>query len=258
MAAITDDVNNAHEYSQNIHEHCVCAIDFEATGALRNDIPFAVGVAFAPINAENYDDIQRYHVCLNLHKPEDMSWEEFWVKQGWERRCWNQFWVNNVDMLNMLQDPNRVHLVETEQEFAAHFNNFLTEFELSCKQSFIVTDTTMFDTCLAYKLLTEAGFRNLNYTREGKYRWGYELDSFLTGIAWLSPCCNWKDFVEFKNKYVKPLKIADVPHDHHPENDAASILIEYLAGIKLLKKLQEKGVKSFSDNFERILFEESE
>jgi len=216
----------------------VIAIDIEKTGCRdENDDPmFAVGIATAPIDATSIDQVFSFSVALNLQKPESMNWSDFWKEKGYEERCWDEFWSKNENILDLLQDPIRILQYDSRELVALWINNTLMVCERMYEKTIVVTDTTLFDTVCVGSELKRYNFIPLNFTRKGEYRSGVEVDSYIAGLFKISDPCDWKLMGDVNQKYIDPLLLGKVEHDHHPENDAKSILLKYLAAISYAKQ----------------------
>ncbi len=218
----------------------IIAIDIERTGRDQNDVIFAIGIATMPIDAVCLGEVKSFNVCYNLEKKPHKTWADRWAKSGYEERCYVEFWSKHLQTLDLLQDPTKVNLVEEQylgkgvytKKFIDTFDNILKEYEELYSESVIVTDTTLFDTVHLGNELIVAGKMPLNYTRAGKFRGGVELDSYITGVARISDIFDWKTYLDFKKNHIKPLMLAQIEQDHHPENDAKNILLMYHAALQ--------------------------
>jgi len=217
------------------------AIDIERTGRTLADITFAFGLAHAPRDAKNITELKKMHVCLNLKKPSDMSWQEFWIVKGFEQRCWNEFWSKPdiTPILDFLQNPIEVILVDTLEEFARMINDILHEAEECYERSMPVIDCPLFDPVHVGEILTKYGYMPIQYTRSNRYRSSWEIDSFIAGIGCFYPE-DWEPRRNLEEKKMKRFLLAEKNHNHHPENDAESILLTALAAVSYAKYLKEK------------------
>lgn len=200
------------------HMQGYIAIDIEFTGSGKNDVIFAYGQADSSIL--NSVDCCTKSVCLNLFKPHDTTWEDYWVEKNWDKETF-LFWNNFLDVLDFLQDPTKVHLVDTEEEFAQVINDLLLEAEERYTKSIILSDTLLVDTPFVSNLLSIYGHQRLHHTRKGEYRYGLEVSSFLTGILNCTP--ENIDLVK-KFKRSKDYSTMTTIHNHDPKEDAKNIL----------------------------------
>lgn len=220
------------------HEFGYISFDIERTGrSLKSeffgDETFAFGIADAPYNAYNASEISSAHVCLDLKKPSDVSWDDFWKEKKFEQRCFLEFWSKseNIEVLDKLQNPKEVSLVSDEADFVMKINTLLEEAESRYKESMVALDAPLFDPVFISHLLMKYGYMPLNFTRDGRYRSSWEIDSYVAGLANTTPQ-NWRDSEIFKKEHLKPFYVEERVHDHHPENDAKSILLTALAAVK--------------------------
>lgn len=212
----------------------VIAIDIEKTGRRNEDDDpiFAIGIATAPIDATSFDQVKAGSVALDLKKPKDMDWADYWKKSNFEERCWNEFWSKHVEILDSLQDKYNIHMVAGRKEFAEWIAFSLKLFEEMYEKTIIVTDTTLFDTVCVGSELKLFKLTPLNYDNLGNYRSGVEVDSFISGLFGIDDRSDWETRSGYFDAYIKPLLLKEVDHDHHPENDATSILLKYLAAVQ--------------------------
>lgn len=220
------------------------AIDIEKVGRRFEDVDpiFAVGVATAPIDATSMDQVQSFSVALDLKKPEGTSWGDHWKQEGYEERCWTEFWSKNENILDLLQDSNRVNMVGCRSMLNAWINGILKKCEEMYEKTVIVVDTVLFDTVCVGSELKHFSYIPLNYNRDGTYRGagGIEVDSFISGLFGVDDPSDWRTLVDYTKKHIEPLLLAQVEHDHHPENDAKSILLKYLAAVAYSKNNRKR------------------
>jgi hypothetical protein len=218
--------------NSNLPKLGVIVFDIEKTGKwlVEDDPVFAIGIATASIEETKIDGVKSFSAALDLRKPQDLSWAQFWDNQGYEEDCWNFFWSNHPNILDKLQDPNQIHLVSTRRQLVSWVNAVLKTCEEMYQDTIIVTDTITFDTVFLGSELLKFGFQPLNHTREGKYRTGggVEVDSFISGIFGQ---LSWSELKEKTDEHLTPIFGNVVEHDHHPENDAKSILLKYLSAV---------------------------
>lgn len=216
----------------------IIAIDIEKTGErkLSQDPMFAVGIATAPLEATSADQIKAWSVGLDLQKPKDVSWEEFWKQRGFEERCWNEFWSTRTAILDFVQDPHNIELVSDRHEMADEINAILAQAEEMYEKTVIVTDTTTFDTVFVGSELVKYGHESIKYTRSKRYRGGVEVDSYIHGCAEITDPTNWEEERAFVDNVITPLMLEEPNHNHDPKNDARAILCRYLAAIASSKR----------------------
>ncbi len=197
------------------------SIDIEATGQFFGKDKFiAVGFAWGTV-----EEHHSWKVAVDLGKSAGKSWPVFWEQQGFEMRCWEQFWSNNTAVLDKLQSgPTIAHA-----ELASVLNNKLAEIEANYKKLILVTDTTAFDLVWVSAVLMMNGYLALNYSRLGVHRWGYEIDSLAEGALHMDGNTNWSEFDRLRKEKIYPLlpELGSSSNSHDPEDDAKHILFQY-------------------------------
>jgi hypothetical protein len=206
------------------------AIDIEFTGSGKDDVIFAYGQADSNILVRG--ECNAKSICLNLFKPTEKTWKDYWVEKNWDPDTF-LFWEKFLDVLDFLQDPKSVTLVDTKEEFVEAINDLLLEAEERYSKSIILSDTLLVDTPFVSKLLTSFGHRGLHNTRKGEYRYGLEVSSFLTGVLNCTPE-DYKSVVKFKKS--KDFSTMTTVHNHDPKEDAKNILHLFFRCLEFLKK----------------------
>ena len=210
------------------------AIDIETTGHFKDDLVFAYGQSDIGDTGDHTGDTTYVKqacpvsssVVLNLHKPKESNWKEFWIKKNWSMTCFTDFWQHNLDILDYLQNPQNVLLVETEEEFVKKINKMMTEAENRYSKTTIISDTLLFDTVMVSGLLQKYNYAGLYYTRDCKYyRRGIEVNSYAFGLFNLGS----EDYVTRKsviNTFKKNPKnfLFETTYNHDPKEDSKSIL----------------------------------
>lgn len=216
------------------------AFDIEKCGRRlnRKDPLFAIGIVVA--SAEDNKILKTYRCILNLKKPSDVSWEEYWKLNDWELRCWLTCWIKLENVLDDLQ--SKFAMVETEHELANEFNRVLTEIEDEYFVMAFVFNTVTFDSVHLSSLLMEYDHLPLNYRRDGSHLCAFEVDSIKTGIC---QSMKWEYYDQFE-KYVLSHylpDIGDIKHDHDPANDAATIMADFLGCLNYMRHDNERMTK---------------
>jgi len=249
--AATDDIIKPKGY---------CASDIERTGKGLVDVTFAIGWSHSDQSLKNITSGQIcYDFGLNLEEIDKMDHEEkvktirkFWKFNGYEMRCFDEFWSKNIDTFISIQHIARSNVIDCESmSNVIHvFNEELKKIEAKYSQLNIITDTTMFDTVWLNHLLLEHGYAPLNYDRSGKkYRWGYETDSYALGALGCTPEDDWKKYDDLlKEKIDSICPEITAEHDHIPKNDAKSILIRFLKTMKYCASIREYRVQNEQDH----------
>ncbi len=240
----TSNPQEVKDFSENV----VIAIDIETTGKGETDKIIAVGFSCyktnpAP-NSTTYTQPAVQCVLSNITIAQDLGFPnlndmtgEKWKALGYEKDCWERFWKNKVPTLERLQSSLFVEdLCPNEREFATKINSVLAEFEVLAPRSFILCDTTLYDTVWLGGLLSKYGFEPLNYDRNGKYREGIELDSVVRALMLRGHDVSWTDLANFKKDKLEPLVRYMITHDHDPSQDAANHLMTYFAALRYMEK----------------------
>jgi hypothetical protein len=210
------------------------AIDIEFTGTGKDDIIFAYGQADSSI--QERDKCNSKSICLNLFKPPEKTWEEYWIERNWNMDTF-KFWNTCIDMLDFLQDSTKVNLVDTQDEFVKEINNLLLEAENHYTTSIIISDTLLVDTPYVSNLLTIYGYNGLNNTRKGEYRRGLEVSSFIIGALHSTPeDCDYKSVINFKKSNDYSTMTMTTVHNHDPKEDAKYILHLFFRGLSYMGK----------------------
>ncbi len=214
------------------------AVDIEFTGKGVNDKVFAIGFAwgnFEDGNGELIGEVRRELICLDLGKPEDVTWEDYWHQQNWELGCYYEFWRDNLDILNSLQTSPQSELREyttvclsdcnityttSEKTFVEEINSILANIECTFDETIIVSDTLLVDTYKVSELLNKYGFKALWETRKGVYRKGIMVTNYLQGMFKGPEAKKKVSAFRKSSKY----KLFDTVYDHNPANDAKTIL----------------------------------
>ena len=168
-------------------------------------------------------------VVLDLQKPKKMSWESFWVTQGFDMQTWEEFWCHHVDILDFLQGQDWTDKCQNEEEFSGVVNDVFGLVEERYKSVILLTDTVTTDVPVTSALLSKHGHLPLNKTRKGGYQSGIEVDSYTLGILRLPITTDWRDVKEMKERYIAHYLPLPRVYDHNPENDAAAILGDLVA-----------------------------
>lgn len=215
--------------SDEVISHYV--VDIESTG----EGMFAFGIAWCT------DDIKKAEcrqISLQLRTLEEIqnkaSWEEVWRNHGFDERTFSEFWSKHVNVLYALQDPKDPCVVNTFREFVAAMHDFINEAETTrgAKRCMLWVDTVTTDTVEISNALASQGFPLFRHTRQGEYRNGMEIDSYIKGLLNCSPTIPDGEFKRLEERHLKPLWKINVPHDHSPEHDALYNLQRVMAAIQ--------------------------
>lgn len=227
--------------SPSIKPTAYLALNVETTGRFQGkDAMFAIGWAVARAGDAFAETLLIGNLCLQLDSDQagspshETNWPMLWERNQWEMSCWETFWSKNQTILDLLQDPTRVNLFQTEQKMMEELNKVLEMLE-GRYNLVIVTDTTTFDPVWLDMALRKHGFVGLDHPRQGNgWRPGFEKDSYVMGVLGLTPETPKDTKNRVKKDLLEPKYKLQVEHDHHPGNDALLILVEVLAAIEVV------------------------
>jgi hypothetical protein len=141
-----------------------------------------------------------------------------------------------LDVLDFLQDPEKVFLVDTKKEFVETINNLLYESEKRYDTTIILSDTLLCDTPLVSSLLTSLGYPALHRSRTNDtYRRGIEINSYILGAFGNNPESDYSNIKEFKDSDTFSTMKKTV-HNHDPKEDARNILHLFFRTVRVLEE----------------------
>ncbi len=203
----------------------VC-FDIEAAGS---DV---IGIGMAAMDIDSGEVIDS-HLC-----------------KGWipgrriEQRCWDEFWKNHKDVLELLTVENEeLTFVQAQKEMTGELLHFLCKIEKLAKskgcQYHLVSDNKSFDIGLVNRMIETHYDENLQiptstiYGEDGKRPYlghCYETQSMQRAILMredyeYASKNEWGYGARIRELYGIPEPL--VKHDHNPVNDAISQLNEY-------------------------------
>ena len=181
--------------SNNKKCNSLIAFDIEATGQnMATNVLVAVGWSDKNGNGGS--------VSINLRKPSNKTWYQFWRMKGWEERCYKEFWIKNLDVLDSLQIQTRKHaVVNNEKEMADYIQKNVSNMEWR-KETNYVFDTLGFDAAWLTALMTKHNYPSMVYMRDGNYTSNYEIDSYIMGLC-RSDVNSWQKTSDFKKEICK-------------------------------------------------------
>lgn len=229
----------------------VLAFDVEATGDVlpvcplgvhpeggRGDAMISVGWAGGRLAAGPAASLPKLEILvepqridINLQKPKDVSWEDYWKTSGWSIDTFRRFWSHRLNTLDSMQQNTSsfalsAHLLN--RELAA----------LEEKYEIIpIVDAVGFDAPWIDVLLNSQGYRGLGQSRTGVSRRVLDAYSFRLGRALLdhsdagpghengSPAA-----VDAFTRQREVFR-AHYEHPHVSDRDAKGILVAYLSSL---------------------------
>ncbi len=215
------------------------AFDVEATGSSTPlDCVFAIGISHIAIDSTVVDSnnpdrvkilnerLRKSRLVLDLKKPVDMQWRDFWNSSGYDMTTFDEFWSKHLNVLDQLQSNE--DRCKSEEGFAALLDSTLRDIESLYSSFTLLSDTLTFDIPALSSLLTKYGHLPLCKTRSGGYQGGMEVDSYTSGVLHI-PIVASHEICDPRLTTIRSYRSFDIPHDHDPQNDAVTILDGFLA-----------------------------
>jgi len=207
----------------------IITFDIETTGQyIQKDLCFAIGYCVGEIGGGSDGKKARYMETgkwlVDLGKPADQSWQQFWASKSWEKRCFDEFWSKHTDLLDRFNnDPERLPNLET---MIVKLNNALRRWEHAFPGGFLVAfDTLNFDSVWLNQLLQQHHYADLARQRDGTgWRGALEVDSYRFGRLGVTPG-DWNAF--YATIAALPQSIErPAEADHDPAVDATNIFLD--------------------------------
>lgn len=162
-------------------------------------------------------------------------WSRAWIDNDWDVSCFEEFWGNNLDMLERL-NANPSHA--TEAEYQAAFSETLAEIERIYQTDGSTLEYVFqnigFDPTFCNDMLAAIGQRGLNYYRNNRHGLattvvGPTVAGMLSGALRIPlDQLDWDLHVGPVMARLRAAASKEVVHDHDPVNDAKHILAQYL------------------------------
>lgn len=217
----------------------IAAIDLESTGSYIQGPPhgrdrvFAAGIAVGVVLADGrlavVRDLCSSYIDVLPHVTGE-NWASCWRTNGWEQRCYDEFWSReeNTRVLEQLQRravptdvAARVRHEFHRVEAVAHVNG--------CPISWY-TDCPMFDPWWVNLVMLNAGERPLVYYRNNAYGLDViDLFSKFTGVVAAltgEPTYTSTPISKAARAEMRARAARDCPHTHDPIDDATYIVAE--------------------------------
>lgn len=214
----------------------VVGIDVETTGAYYGKDLILMGaiVAIDPKTMTIIRLPQRTNLFgRRFPKADDIeSYRKVWEENGFEMRCFEEFWTKNIDTLRNFQDENSDILSDDDVSLASRVNDILRMYESFAEKLIIVSGAIAFGPSILNVLLVSYGHKPLYYSRDGKYRWLFHTPSYFLGLLGMNIIemtgDDWKEYDEWLEQCVHSIELCPVKYDHHPENDAIVIAWNFI------------------------------
>jgi hypothetical protein len=220
--------------------------DWESTGQnymFGPDFAFAYGMVAAAWDEASQSAIilEARECAMSLGKPAETSWAEFWKKQGYEQRAWDQAWKGQEATLDRIMqsaafgnDPSSSNaLIQQFAKDKAAIETTAANFRLHW-----ATDAMLFDPTISNWALQRARRPSTMFfdqpgepdARGCTMRFNFadpvDLDSFIFGRLASGAEADWDTEVAPVKKLLKQLADTYAPHDHFPVNDAINIAVQ--------------------------------
>lgn len=182
------------------------------------------------------------------------EWHKVWSEYGWDEETfyfwsgrvpaseWGEKLTGHLPALNRLwshttkeDDFHESHMVVGSYASAATLlNNFLASIEAASPTGSYVmlTDALAYDPALTFGLLAQNNYLPMTHLRNAQYRWhgSYDEDSLL--VKKPLSLCNWDEDVKPERDAAHKRALDALPDflriEHHPQADAAMILMRHL------------------------------
>lgn len=235
--------------------HLYVAFDIETTGAyLEKDLCFAVGYCAGYSETDIVEEgkwVMDLSRCLAKALPPNLDaryrspsdqWKLTWYAAGCEKRGFDEFWSQRLDILERLSDEAQFRL---EEDIFYNVNKLLQRLETvgigrtpeeeadlrAEKQGLkfsLVFDTVAYDTTWLNQRLQKYGYAQLTAKRDGSgYRSAYELDSFRYGLARVRPDAHPEVRKLATAKYISKHRIEG--QDYDLQVNAHNIFVDFMA-----------------------------
>lgn len=182
------------------------AIDVEKKGASFAHPVIQLGVAYG------------YNIHYKI-KTENFCFD--YKNSPFEKRCYDEFWVNHLDILKRIEENAKEPGAEWER-----FNKWLLDMEKENGTIKFVSDNPGYDIeAVDYHLHTEIGRLPMRYSSTGKYRSISDPSEQIKGLR--------KNTRNGINEQANKL----VTHDHWAPNDASHHLIKYFLIRKVIDEM---------------------
>lgn len=173
--------------------------------------------------------VQPQRLDIDLKKPKEATWEDYWGDQGWSEETYRRFWSHRLRTLEDMQQS------ASSFAAAAHLlNRELAELE-ERYQIVPIVDAVGFDASWVDILLNSQGYAGLGESRIGRSRRIIDAYSFRLGRALLdhtdSAPGHENGSETARSAFARQREVfADqYEHPHYSDRDAKGILVAYLS-----------------------------
>ncbi len=171
----------------------VLAFDIERSGAINEYRTIAIGASV---------------VDSEFNELESLFLPGYFLDDPFEPRCWNEFWIKNLESLKQIEYHGELSKKEREREMIIEFQLFRKKWEDYAKENnlelYLISDNTVYDAGfindLIFKYLPET--LPIPYDTNGEYNHFFELTSMQKGfLMGISEFKQWN--TSFKKYYTK-------------------------------------------------------
>ena len=216
----------------------VLAFDIERSGCGREHDTIGLG---ACVMDYEMNELDRFFFSCYLPK-----------ETVFEQRCWDEFWVNNLDILEQLKYEGSQSKKEREKEMIVSFQEFRKKWEKYAENNgkilVLTSDNKVYDGGFVNQLIFEhmPGTLPIPYSAEKqKYSAFFETHSAQRGLLY-SVCPSYDKNRGLSEKVLKlyeGIPEQNKTHSHNPADDAYTIAFDQqvLFGIKNEKYTLKKS-----------------
>lgn len=200
----------------------VLAFDIERSGARAEHDTIGIGASVVLPDFREVD-----HLFLPGFLP---------LETTWEKRCYDEFWSKNLDVLNKIKYQGTLTKRQRQREMVVTFQQFRAKWEIKCHahgaKLHLVSDNNVYDGGFINVLIEEHTKQlPIPYSASEPQRYGafFETHSEQRGLlAVVDPSFtkNWGFTKRIEELYDVPPFPHDYSHDHDPRHDAYTIACE--------------------------------
>lgn len=190
---------------------------------------FAIGWAIHPTGDSG-------QIALDLRKPRASTWESWWKKNGWDTRCFDEFWSKHLPKLDAMQDPQAISVYVSRDSMMAQIVTLLKSLEAKYDTIVPLFDTVSYDSVWMDLYLGQCGFQPLMYRYDGGMSWPRDVTGFFNGVCKFTP--NTPEQIRSVKKGELESKIPGWKHEdaHFPQSDAIGILGLFIQSVLLAEQ----------------------
>lgn len=211
------------------------AWDIEGTGArlFGKDVVFAIGTTTLRIDKATgmAEMVEQERWVLDVNPEAKTPWDELWKTQGWEWRCFEEFWSKHTLVLDALMTKTpAIQRFKDQGAMAASVAKYLEDTETRYGDDILrIYDTVGYDVTEIGNLLERHGHTSIFLVRKG---WPAEV-SYLGDVRRAALGVNLlfgstPEQKKARQEHDKQALPAGLEHTHDPADDAASIAFKWV------------------------------